>query len=111
MAISTDVLRGHTDTVILNILRQGDSYGYEITKKILEASEGRIELTEATIYIAFRRMEQAGLIASYWGDGVGGARRRYYSITQKGLATYKEHVAEWQEVNTILNSLINGDLT
>ena len=56
MAISTDVLRGHTDTVILNILRQGDSYGYEITKKILEASEGRIELTEATIYIAFRRM-------------------------------------------------------
>ena len=85
MAISTDVLRGHTDTVILNILRQGDSYGYEITKKILEASEGRIELT--------------------------GARRRYYSITQKGLATYKEHVAEWQEVNTILNSLITGDLT
>lgn len=56
-------------------------------------------------------MEQAGLIASYWGDGVGGARRRYYSITQKGLATYKEHVAEWQEVNTILNSLITGDLT
>lgn len=33
--ISTDLIRGHTDTIILNILRQGDSYGYEIYKRIL----------------------------------------------------------------------------
>jgi hypothetical protein len=39
--ISTDLIRGHTDTIILNILRQGDSYGYEIYKKIIELSGNR----------------------------------------------------------------------
>ena len=46
--ISTDLIRGHTDTIILNILRQGDSYGYEIYKKIIELSENKYELKEAT---------------------------------------------------------------
>lgn len=110
MAISTDILRGHTETIILNILRNNDSYGYEITKKILEVSNGEVELTEATIYIAFRRMENDGLIASYWGDGIGGARRRYYTITEKGLLLYEEKSSEWKNINKILNILIGGDI-
>ena len=56
--ISTDLIRGHTDTIILNILRQGDSYGYEIYKKIIELSGNQYELKEATLYTAFRRLER-----------------------------------------------------
>ena len=65
--ISTDLIRGHTDTIILNILRQGDSYGYRIYKKIIELSDNQYELKEATLYTAFRRLEQGGCISSYWG--------------------------------------------
>jgi PadR family transcriptional regulator PadR len=65
--ISTDLIRGHTDTIILNILRQGDSYGYEIYKKIIALSGKKYELKEATLYTAFRRLEQDELIVSYWG--------------------------------------------
>ena len=70
--ISTDLIRGHTDTIILNILRQGDSYGYEIYKKIIELSGNKYELKEATLYTAFRRLEQGGYIVSYWGDETQG---------------------------------------
>lgn len=108
MASSSDVLRGNTDTIILNILRKGDSYGYEIAKMIQDASSGQVEITEATVYIAFRRMEKDGLIRSYWGEGSGGARRRYYSITPHGREVYAFRAAEWVELNKTLNTLILG---
>ena len=105
---SGDFLRGHTETIILRILMDGDSYGYEIAKKIVEGGQGIIEVKDATIYTAFRRMEDEGLLATYWGDGVGGARRRYYSITAKGKAYYSEKLAEWEKIDLVLNSLIRG---
>lgn len=104
-----DMLRGHTETIILRILMDGDSYGYEIAGKIVEGGEGIIEVKDATIYTAFRRMEEEGLLATYWGDGVGGARRRYYKITEKGKLFYTQKLAEWEKVDRILNSLIRGE--
>lgn len=109
MAHSGDLLRGHTETIILRILKDGDSYGYEIAKKIMDAGEGIIDVKDATIYTAFRRMEDEGLLATYWGDGVGGARRRYYSITERGRANYDERLKEWIKVDQILNNLIKGE--
>lgn len=108
MAASGDILRGHTDTIILRILSEGDSYGYEVGKKIIDAGEGLIDIKDATVYVAFKRMEEEGLITTYWGDEVGGARRKYYKITQKGLKRYNDAVKEWQEVNKILNKLLLG---
>lgn len=62
--ISSDLLRGHTDTIVLGILLNGDSYGYEIYKKIIDKSEGLYELKEATLYASFRRLEADGSITS-----------------------------------------------
>jgi PadR family transcriptional regulator PadR len=108
MAVNSDILRGHTDTIILRILSEGDSYGYEVAKRIIEDGEGYIDIKDATIYIAFKRMEENRLITTYWGEGVEGARRKYYKITQKGLEVYNNAVKEWKEVNRILNKLLIG---
>ena len=70
MSISADTLRGHTDTIILTQLLRGDNYGYEINKKILELTGGAYGLKEATLYTAFKRLEQQGLIL------LGGRRPR-----------------------------------
>ncbi|HOB65035.1 MAG TPA: PadR family transcriptional regulator [Clostridia bacterium] len=64
MAVNSDILRGHTDTIILRILSEGDSYGYEVAKRIIEDGEGYIDIKDATIYIAFKRMEENGLITT-----------------------------------------------
>ena len=85
MALSADLLRGYTDTIILKQLSNSDSYGYRISKAVAEQSGGGLELKEATLYTAFRRLEAAGCIRSYWGDEQSGARRRYYSLTDVGL--------------------------
>ena len=72
MSIAGDLIRGHTDAIILARLLHGDSYGYEINKIISSLSSGRFELKEATLYTAFRRLEEQGYIISYWGARGGG---------------------------------------
>ncbi len=109
--ISTDLIRGHTDTIILNILRHGDSYGYDIYKKIIELSGEEYELKEATLYTAFRRLLKDGEIESYWGDETQGGRRKYYRITDQGRQTYEQNKKDWETAKVILEQLIKGGIT
>lgn len=106
MSIASDMIRGHTDTIILAQLLNGDSYGYQINRAIQERTQGQYELKEATLYTAFRRLEQTGCITSYWGDENTGARRRYYSITQAGVQEYHRMVAEWEQSKLLIQTLI-----
>lgn len=108
MSYSSEILRGNTETIILAILIEEDSYGYEIMKTIIERGEGLFNIKDATVYTAFKRMEKGKLITSYWGDGDGGARRKYYRITQKGKDIYIQKVEEWKRINIVLNNLISG---
>ncbi len=108
--ISSDLLRGHTDTIILSILLRGDSYGYEIYKSILEKTSELFELKEATLYASFRRLEQESCIQSYWGDESQGGRRKYYKIMPRGVELYNENIEDWQFTNRILGDLFGGEL-
>lgn len=56
MSLTSDLLRGYTDAIILRRLSLGDSYGYEINKRVKDLSGGVFELKEATLYTAFRRL-------------------------------------------------------
>ncbi|EAO52883.1 Transcriptional regulator, PadR family [Bacillus thuringiensis serovar israelensis ATCC 35646] len=109
--ISTDLIRGHTDMIILNVLRQGDSYGYEMYKRIIELSDNQYELKEATLYTAFRRLEKEDYISSYWGDETQGGRRKYYRITESGMSFYENSKKEWNIAKEIIDRLIKGAIT
>ena len=83
-----------------------DSYGYEINKNVQQRTGGQYEFKEATLYTAFKRLEQSGLITSYWGEDGPGARRRYYAITEEGRKLWQERSQEWLETQAILNTLL-----
>lgn len=109
MTISADLLRGYTETIILRRLAGGDSYGYQINRQVSDISDGALELKEATLYTAFRRLESTGLIRSYWGDESTGARRRYYSLTGSGRDKLAEDTAAWLETREIMDRLITEE--
>ena len=109
MSIAGDLIRGHTDAIILARLMRGDSYGYEINKIISNLSSGRFELKEATLYTAFKRLEESGNIASYWGDSGAGARRRYYTITAAGRDASRRLQDEWLETKEIMDKLLEAE--
>jgi len=104
--ISSDLLRGHTDTMILKLLLSGDKYGYEIAKLISTNSAGEYDLKEATMYSSLKRLESDGGITSYWGDETQGGRRKYYQISEKGKQTYSENKTSWEFAKRILDQLL-----
>jgi DNA-binding PadR family transcriptional regulator len=104
--LSSDLLRGHTDTIVLGILHSGDAYGFEIHNTILERTGEQYELKETTLYSSYKRLEQDGCVSAYWGDETQGARRRYYRITEKGRAVYRNKVRDWEFTQKILADLM-----
>lgn len=109
MAITSDLIRGHTDTIILSSLVKSDSYGYQINKRIREKTNNQYELKEATLYSAFRRLEESGCIVSYWGNENSGARRRYYSITNYGRSVLVDLKNEWQHAKILIDTLLKEE--
>lgn len=104
--LTSDLLRGHTDTIILKLLLTGDKYGYEIAKLVNEQSDHEYELNEATMYSSLKRLENDGNITSYWGDESQGGRRKYYKITASGKELYQLNKSNWEAAKTILANLV-----
>ena len=104
--ISSDLLRGHTDTIILKLLFSGDKYGYEISKLISSNSNGEYELKESTMFSSLKRMESDGDVTSYWGDESQGGRRKYFKITLKGKETYDDNKRNWEYAKGVLDNLM-----
>jgi PadR family transcriptional regulator PadR len=107
--LAADLLRGHTDTIVLAVLGSVDSYGFEIFKRIRDATGGRHEIKEATLYATYRRLMKDGLIEAYWGDESRGGRRKYYRITDAGRAVYRRNVAAWELTRDLIDSLLELD--
>ncbi|MCL2117820.1 MAG: PadR family transcriptional regulator [Planctomycetaceae bacterium] len=108
MLITSNLIRGHIETIILAHLVSGDSYGYEMNRSVQEKSGGKYELKEATLYSAFRRLENGQQIRSYWGDETTGARRRYYAITETGRKTYAQNLSDWEKAKVLIDQLIHA---
>lgn len=105
--ISSDVIRGYNDTMILFLLLDNPSYGYEISKKIKQLSDGKYIIKETTLYSAFSRMEKNGYVESFSKDDENtGKKRTYYRITEKGMVYYKEKQEEWVLTKEVVERFI-----
>lgn len=107
--ISSNLIRGNIDTIILCILCQKDSYGYEIIKTIKDKSQGNYELKEPTLYSCLNRLAKQKCIESYWGDESQGGRRKYYRVTDEGKATYEANLAAWRQAREVIDQLVEKD--
>lgn len=105
--ISSDVIRGYNDTIILFLLMEQPSYGYEISKQIKQLSNEKYVIKETTLYSAFTRMEKNGYITSYVQEAEDtGKKRTYYQITELGKAYYKEKCDEWMLTKEVIEHFI-----
>ena len=110
--ISSDVIRGYNDTIILYILMDEPSYGYEISKQIKGISDEKYVIKETTLYSAFTRMEKNGYIESFVSEpdlGGNGKKRTYYRITDSGRDYYKSKCEEWEITKEVIQKFIRGE--
>ena len=106
-SVSSDLIRGHINTIILRSLYDGDKYGYEIIAEIEHKSHGQYSLKQPSLYSALKRLEKDGYVTSYWGGSVGGGRRKYFSLTEAGKIVSEQNQAEWEYSRTVIDSLIS----
>lgn len=104
--ISSDVIRGYNDTMILSLLLNEPSYGYEISKRIRELTEEKYIMKETTLYSAFKRLETNGFIDAFAGAETNGKPRTYYRITEAGKNYYKDKCEEWEITQEVIEKFI-----
>ncbi len=109
--ISSDVIRGHIDTILLKLLLEKDMYGYQIVNEIKDRTANKFDIKEATLYAVLQRLESKELISSYLGEKSLGRKRRYYRITSFGKAYYKEMINEWQLLREIMIAMLGSDIS
>ncbi len=110
--MNRELLKGNINLMILSILKEGDTYGYEIMKLVKKKTKGSFELKEGTMYIALKRLESNGLVESYWKKIDLTPKRKYYKLTQLGSVEYLNLKNEWEHIVLIMKDFIGrGDLS
>lgn len=104
--ISSDSIRGYNDIILLHLLLEEPSYGYSISKKIKEMTDGQYMMKETTLYSAFTRLEKNGYIRSFSGSETNGKPRTYYEITENGILYYQEKCQEWTITKEVVDLFV-----
>lgn len=95
--------KGILDSLVLSVVNQGDTYGYQLSTDIVKI----IEVAETALYPVLRRLEMQELLKTYSKE-YNGRLRKYYSITKKGKRMLLENMLELAELKKIIE-LIMGD--
>lgn len=107
MKDNSQLFKGTLTTVVLKLLSDNQKmYGYEITKKVKEATSGNIELTEGALYPALHKLEADGLIQSSI-EQIGNRSRKYYQLTKSGKKEIKYKLADFSRFITDIQLLLN----
>ncbi|MGK0189704.1 MAG: PadR family transcriptional regulator PadR [Verrucomicrobiales bacterium] len=91
--------------LVLALLAQGDSYGYEIIQAVKQRSQGTLEWTDGMLYPVLHRLEKDGMIGSFWKKSDTGRDRKYYKIKRAGRKELEKSKAQWGAVNNTLEGL------
>lgn len=80
-------------------------YGYQITQRVRQLSDGELELTEGALYPTLHKLEKAGLIVAE-KERVGGRMRKYYRLSETGAASALDYVNEFQAFVRMMSRIL-----
>jgi PadR family transcriptional regulator PadR len=103
-------LRGVLDLCVLALLREGESYGYQLAHALDTAGIGPIQ--GGTLYPVLLRLQRTGLVTAEWREGASGPARKYYRLTDSGWAALRQGGSAWlafvAPVNDIVKKGVDG---
>lgn len=88
--------------IILSILQSGESYGYQIIKRVRQASGGTLDWSSALLYPVLHRLEKDGLVRSQWKLSAKGRMRRCYLLTEAGRKELAVEKERWLSIHDVL---------
>lgn len=101
--------KGVLEMLVLKLICDRATYGYELLLRLKEQSQGRFSLKEGTLYPILYRLEDDGLIAAKWSQGEGRtAPKKFYEATDPGREENLRRQILWREFGQTVDVFLNG---
>ena len=108
MEINTSqILKGTLEACILQLIKNKDMYGYEITEQL--SNYGLDMVAQGTIYPLLMKLEKENLVVSYLKESNFGPARKYYSITEEGNKYIFNFKDVWKNISTTITEILKDD--
>jgi len=106
MKPNAELLRGALEPIILEVIADGATYGYEIARAIEQTSGGQLLAQEGTLYPALHRLEKRGLLEAQWAQSPEGRQRKHYQLTALGRKQRLALRKEWSNFSRAVNLIL-----
>lgn len=104
--VSSDMIRGHIDTIILLSLSDEDKHTNEIREEIEKKAGGKYQVKQGTFYSALQRLAKQGFVTEYRSSAKDSIRRKYFHLTEKGKNFVEDNVSQWNYSKSVINNMI-----
>ncbi len=105
LMLSKELMAASTRPLILSILKRGESYGYQIIQDVKQLSGGSLEWSDGMLYPVLHKLQKEACIQSRWVVSKEGRKRKYYSITEAGIAELQTAKDQWSSIHEVLEKI------
>jgi len=106
MSKPADLIQGTLDLLILKTLSLEPKHGWAIAKRIEQASNEALQITQGALYPALHRLEHQGWIRARWRTTETGREAKFYELTRAGRLQLEKELAEWERLSNAVGLVI-----
>jgi transcriptional regulator len=103
---STKLLQGTLDLLILEALQTGELHGLGVSRRIEQITRGTFQVQAGSLFPALHRLEQAGWLASAWGQSENNRRAKFYRLTKAGRRQLSVEKQQWERISMAIASAL-----
>jgi PadR family transcriptional regulator, regulatory protein PadR len=104
-----NLLQGTLDLLILKALATGELHGLGISRRIQQITKGAFDVKPGSLFPALHRMEQAGWLASSWGESENNRRAKFYKLTKAGRRQFDSEVENWGRISLAMTTALAAE--
>ena len=106
MSKPSDLIQGTLDLLILRTISPGAMHGWAIAKRIEQASDEVLQVTQGALYPALHRLEQQGWVRASWRKTETGREAKFYELTRAGRSQLDKELAQWERLSNAVGLVI-----
>jgi transcriptional regulator len=107
--VSTDVIQGTLDLLILKTLSLEPMHGFGIARRVEQMSRGVFRVNPGSLLVALQRLERAGWLDADWRQTENARRAKFYTLTRAGRRQLERETAQWTRRATAIARLLKAE--
>jgi PadR family transcriptional regulator, regulatory protein PadR len=104
----THLLQGTLDLLILKALAAGPLHGLAISQRVEQITNHTFQVGPGSLFPALHRMEEAGWLASAWGESENNRKAKFYRLTREGRRQFDAEAEQWGRISLAITSALQA---